>query len=203
MKTSPPQRSIEERDKLFHDNGALIGFVMSRLRPEVKKALGGQADAEQIASLALLKASASFDESKGFAFSTYATCSIFRYLIRMAGELQAIRIPVKKYRDGLRQPMMVADGGISGRQIGVVDPEDVSLEPQEVQALRLAMEALPAINRTVIERKLWHDEAPSAYATRIGISKWGGCLRYKSGLKRLRKLLEDDDACKQQRTRSA
>jgi RNA polymerase sigma factor (sigma-70 family) len=80
--SKPSPKLTPEQAKLVEDHIALARNIARKMTPKVSKNLLSYEDVESIAYLALCLAATSFDPSKGFAFTTYATSVVRAEIIK-------------------------------------------------------------------------------------------------------------------------
>lgn len=94
-------------DKFMDDNEGLVHYVSNRLKGYLnpnRKLTMDKDDMLQLLRLGLFKAYQTFDDSKGYLFSTYAIRCMYNEFYRFLGSSKAQMIRKPKYQDGRTVP---------------------------------------------------------------------------------------------------
>lgn len=132
----------------------LLIYLVSRFckrNPRSRK-LHTYEDWKQIAYVVLIKATRSWDESRGIAFSTYASTSILRELYRELKTAGVIRISSKYQQDGYEKNAKIA------RRITFLGDIPLISKPGKIDEYEIATKVaeLPERERLAIQEKYFN-----------------------------------------------
>jgi RNA polymerase sigma factor (sigma-70 family) len=120
--------------------------------------------------MALLRAARCFDQTRGFAFSTYAVCLIRRDLH------DAMQLPVGFFRARTISARDRRDAGPDFHDKRAVDPLDELIRREEAEAVRAALRRLPARNADAVRLRFFDGASLREIAgEKILIGKTTGC----------------------------
>lgn len=180
-------RPKDAAEALFLANQALIGAVLRRF-PGLPP--GEREDAEALARLGLLHAARRFDPARGFAFSTFATASIWGYVQRARREAaQQGRLPCVS----LDAPVRQGDDGAGVRADLLPDPSDPYAVLRDADSFEARLALLSPRQRRLVRAVFGEgqslSEAARSEAARAGgeaVTRQGAAQQVKVALWRLR-----------------
>ena len=167
-------RPRDPAEALFLANQALIGAVLRRfpgLPPHERE------DAEALARLGLLHAARRFDPARGFAFSTFATASIWGFIQRANREAaRQGRLPCVS----LDAPIRQGDDGAGVRADLLPDPHDAYAALRDADSFEARLALVSPRQRRLV-RAVFQDGQSLSEAARSEAARAGGAVVTRQG----------------------
>lgn len=199
----------EKREQMFMDNIGLAIDLAGKMYSKRYKVCQAQCidlqDFKQIAYIGLLKAIDKFDETRGYAFSTYAVPTIRGEIWRfMRNDAHLIRPPRKSkstteeeraqiYNSNLKYNVKSIDSTISGKDRDmrldeIISNDDISSEEFERKIdIIAAINELEEVQRYCIFEYYFYEKTQSEIGKNIGVSQVQVSRIMKKGIENLRK----------------
>ena len=199
----------EKREQMFMDNIGLAIDLAGKMYSKRYKVCQAQCidlqDFKQIAYIGLLKAIDKFDETRGYAFSTYAVPTIRGEIWRfMRNDAHLIRPPRKSkstteeecaqiYNSNLKYNVKSIDSTITGKDRDmrldeIISNDDISSEEFERKIdIIAAINELEEVQRYCIFEYYFYEKTQSEIGKNIGVSQVQVSRIMKKGIENLRK----------------